>query len=183
MRWLDGIIDSVDRVWIYSRSWWWTGWPGMLRFMESQNQTRLSDWTELNVSKNLMIFKECLIHITDKRQLPEFGRVGTERDSWTWKVTEVLLSYFFSCRILNNHSNRIYWYLGFQHKACSCRHCDSSINFFTGSLTTSLEDLPRLLRWGPIKPLQNMRLILEFGWCTGRLAIWQGLLISLADVH
>ena len=36
MRWLDGITDSMDWVWVNSRSWWWTGRPGMLRFMESQ---------------------------------------------------------------------------------------------------------------------------------------------------
>ena len=35
-------------VWVDSRSWWWTGRPGMLRFMGSQSRARLSDWTELN---------------------------------------------------------------------------------------------------------------------------------------
>ena len=35
-------------VWVNSGSWWWTGRPGMLQFMGSQSQTRLSNWTELN---------------------------------------------------------------------------------------------------------------------------------------
>jgi len=35
-------------VWVNSRSWWWTGRPGVLQFMRSQSWTRLSDWTELN---------------------------------------------------------------------------------------------------------------------------------------
>ena len=35
------------RVWVNSRSWWWTGRPGVLQFMESQSRTRPSDWTEL----------------------------------------------------------------------------------------------------------------------------------------
>ena len=34
-------------VWVNSGSWWWTGRPGMLRFMGSQSWTRLSNWTEL----------------------------------------------------------------------------------------------------------------------------------------
>ena len=35
-------------VWISFRSWWWTGRPGVLRFMGfAKSWTRLSDWTEL----------------------------------------------------------------------------------------------------------------------------------------
>ena len=37
-------------VWVDSRSWWWIGKLGVLRFMGSQSQTRLSDWTELNLN-------------------------------------------------------------------------------------------------------------------------------------
>ena len=35
-------------VWVNSGRWWWTGRPGVLRFMGLQSQTRLSDWIELN---------------------------------------------------------------------------------------------------------------------------------------
>ena len=48
MRRLDGITDSMDWVWVNSGSWWWTGKPGLLRFMGSQSRTWLSDWTEQN---------------------------------------------------------------------------------------------------------------------------------------
>jgi len=47
----DGWIASLTRwtwVWVNSRSWWWTGRPGMLRFMGSQRVGH--DWaTELNL--------------------------------------------------------------------------------------------------------------------------------------
>ena len=46
----DGWMPSPTRwtwVWANSRSWWWTGSPGVLSFMGSQSQTRLSNWTEL----------------------------------------------------------------------------------------------------------------------------------------
>ena len=47
MRCLDGIDDSVAWVWVNSRSWWWTGRPGVLRFMGLQRVRY--DWaTELN---------------------------------------------------------------------------------------------------------------------------------------
>ena len=47
MKWLDGITDSVDMGWVDSRSWWWTGRPGVLWFMGSQGVGH--DWvTELN---------------------------------------------------------------------------------------------------------------------------------------
>ena len=45
----DGWMASLTRwtwVWVNSGSWWWTGRPGVLRFMGSQSRTRLSDWTE-----------------------------------------------------------------------------------------------------------------------------------------
>ena len=46
----DGWMASPTRwawVCVNSGSWWWTGRPGVLRFMGSQSWTRLSDWTEL----------------------------------------------------------------------------------------------------------------------------------------
>ena len=45
-------LSSLTRwtwVWENSRSWWWTGRPGVLWFTGSQRVgTRLGDWTELN---------------------------------------------------------------------------------------------------------------------------------------
>ena len=52
MRWLDAITDSMTWVWVNSGRWWWTGRPGVLRFMGSWRvrhdwATELN-WTELN---------------------------------------------------------------------------------------------------------------------------------------
>ena len=50
MRWLDGITGRWTWVWVNSRSWWWTGKPGVLQFMGSQRVGH--DWaTELNWSE------------------------------------------------------------------------------------------------------------------------------------
>ena len=47
MRWLDGITDQWTWVWASSRSWWWTGKPGVLQSVESQRVGH--NWeTELN---------------------------------------------------------------------------------------------------------------------------------------
>ena len=47
MRWLDVITDSMDVSLSEPRSWWWTGRPGVLRFMGSQ-RVRHNWATELN---------------------------------------------------------------------------------------------------------------------------------------
>ena len=53
----DGWMASPTRwrwVWVNSRSWWWTGRPGMLWFMRSQRVRH--DWaTELNLTEWLRI--------------------------------------------------------------------------------------------------------------------------------
>ena len=49
MRWLDGMTQWMW-VWVNSGSWWWTGRPGVLRFMGLQRVRH--DWaTELNWMK------------------------------------------------------------------------------------------------------------------------------------
>ena len=62
----DGWMASLTQwtwVWVNTESWWWTGRPGVLRFMGSQSRTRLSDWTELNVKSVISIWSLHLLWI------------------------------------------------------------------------------------------------------------------------
>ena len=55
MRWLDGITDRWTWVWVNSRSWWWTGRPGVLRFMGSKRVGH--DWvTELHWTEHVNLW-------------------------------------------------------------------------------------------------------------------------------
>ena len=55
MRWLDASPTQWTWVWVDSRSWWWTGRPGMLQSMGSQRVRH--DWaTELNWTKKTSYF-------------------------------------------------------------------------------------------------------------------------------
>ena len=83
MRWLDGITNSMD-----SGSWWWTGRPGVLRFMGSQRVGH--DWaTELNWIEShfggwtLHIFKWCL-ELWQPFWNPEKNYLRTMSVSWRW---------------------------------------------------------------------------------------------------
>ena len=54
-------------VWVNSGSWWWTGRPGVLQFIGSQSQTRLSDWTGTGMDcasarKVIKIYKMSMIY-------------------------------------------------------------------------------------------------------------------------
>jgi len=54
MKWLDGITDSMDLNRVNSRSWWWTGRPGVLQFMGLQRVGH--NWvTELNWTDSCFI--------------------------------------------------------------------------------------------------------------------------------
>ena len=83
--------------WVNSGSWWWTGRPGVLRFMGSQtvakSQTRLSDWTELKHHQGMVPGWVSLR--TDISLVPESAVPYME----TWKWTEIILLF------LRLHSN------------------------------------------------------------------------------
>ena len=54
MRWLDASLTQWTWVWVNSRSWWWTGSPGVLQSLGLQSKTQLIDWTELDVDRCLL---------------------------------------------------------------------------------------------------------------------------------
>ena len=67
MRWLDGITDSIDMNWENSRSWWWTGRPGVLQSMGSQrvghDWLAELNWTKLvcNCTKMTLVRADCFV--------------------------------------------------------------------------------------------------------------------------
>ena len=61
----DGWMASQNQwtwVWVNSRSWWWTGRPGMVRFMGLQrvghNWATELNWTEENIDIDLILLYE-----------------------------------------------------------------------------------------------------------------------------
>ena len=67
----DGWMASLTQwmwVWVNSGSWWWTGRPGVLRFMGSQRVGH--DWaTELNWGKHNFYFVPDFLVITNTKVL------------------------------------------------------------------------------------------------------------------
>ena len=59
--WMASSTWWTQWVWVNSRSWWWTGRPGMLHSMGSaKSWTQLSDWTEV---KELVLLHRYLTHL------------------------------------------------------------------------------------------------------------------------
>ena len=54
IRWLDGITDSVDMVWVDSSSWCWTGRPGVLQFvgLKESDMTEQLNWISLSLRQH-----------------------------------------------------------------------------------------------------------------------------------
>ena len=108
----DGWVASLTRwawVWVNSRSWWWTGRPGMLRFMGSQRvghdwATELN-WTELEGEEVKRGFFLMMVYLYVDAGGAKKKRKGKARkgkrmmeDFWAWSLSPI--SRGWSCREL-----------------------------------------------------------------------------------
>ena len=84
MRWLDGISKLMDISWASSRSWWWTGKPGLLQSMGLQSWTWLTDWTYWLTApwkKSYDKSRQCI-----KRQRHQFADKGLYTQSYDFPI-------------------------------------------------------------------------------------------------
>ena len=100
----DGWMASPTRwtwVWLNSRSWWWTGSPGVLRFMGSQRvghdwATELN-WTELRAYQRLQNdFKQVIVPLSVPHSMNE-----ETWSSWTSDIPSPFQDY----KILQDYKN------------------------------------------------------------------------------
>ena len=110
MRWLDGITDSMTWVWVNSRSWRWTGRPGVLRFMGSQtvrhNWATELNWTECQKSRvnrkwNVPLFSA----ICPATPRPSFCLICLEFKEWDFHLIMCFISSNLSKKSLSNGSD------------------------------------------------------------------------------
>ena len=92
----DGWMASLTQwtwVWVSSRSWWWTGRPGVLRSMGSQSRTWLGGWTELNWKHCHWLLFYILAHkiivIDDAFKLMKYTTSFTERKKKPYKSKQI----------------------------------------------------------------------------------------------
>ena len=101
MRWLDGITDSMDWVWVNSGSWWWTGRPGVLRFMGSQRVGH--DWaTELNWTLHISVLSTGPTNFQNMSPTPVQNQIPHHLQH---------LDVFSLVSLLWNHSSALTWTL------------------------------------------------------------------------
>ena len=114
MKWLDGITDSMDMGLVDSGSWWWTGRPGVLRFMGSQRVGQ--DW-ENEQQKHQQI---------------------SERSIWFWFQEGFWLCCEHSRRIPKLEMNSPRWQGNWEMETCGPRCVQKGLAWYQNSPHGSL---------------------------------------------
>ena len=135
---LDGWMASPTQwtwVWVGSGSWWWTGRPGVLRFMGSQ-RVRHDRATELNWTDHvcsIIVFCTCMwkkksegAFYENKWPLKKGNTTGpkVEGDTSSWHhfgtstvTTTVAATTLSKKKVINSHhSHNVLWYLSTEWK-------------------------------------------------------------------
>ena len=89
----DGWMASPTRwtwVWVIFRSWWWTGMPGVLWFMESQ---RVRHDGQLNWTEPPLVFLPGKVH--GQRSLADYRPKGSQELDTTERLTHTYRSHHF----------------------------------------------------------------------------------------
>ena len=130
----DDCMASLTRwtwVWVNSGSWWWTGRPGVLRFMGSQIVRH--DWvTELNWMYLLHLWYKCRNEFRNAQ--PKINVVSDN----CYKVISVLsvITWTWEIQVSNNTVN--YWLLRRTHQERVCIYpaVSTQVSSFSHSLVS-----------------------------------------------
>ena len=93
------LLTQWTWIWASSRSWWWTGKPGVLQSMGvTKSQTRLSDWTTTTSTMLCKHSDKQYTPWTTYNQLPEsyhWGRQRRKKEKLLLKAVNVYFSALF----------------------------------------------------------------------------------------
>ena len=95
MRWLMASLTRWTWVWVNSGSWWWTGRPGMLRFMGSQrvghDWATEMNWTELTRQTFVGKVMSLLLNVLSRLVITFLPRSKRLLISWLQSSSAVIL--------------------------------------------------------------------------------------------
>ena len=154
----DGWMASLTRwtwVWVNSRSWWWTGRPGVLRFMGLQRVGH--DWaTELK-----------WVHLEHSADVSFYYQYDVKRCSWytvMW-IEEAMKWYILWCHFLKNMytcRGNIWKHIYHNVKSINCFNCMWTENSQIFNLCLEKAEEPEIklpTSTGSVKKQENFKKI------------------------